>query len=81
MTAKEFFNLTVKVREAQKRYYSIRRENVVDKQRALATSLKLEKELDKAIGTISDYAERMAEMKVNPVFPGFEEEMTKIVTE
>jgi hypothetical protein len=53
MTVKEFYDLVVSVRNAQKTYYGIPRENVFAKRDALEKSLALEKELDKAIKSIA----------------------------
>lgn len=74
MTVKEFYDLVVSVRKAQKTYYGIPRENVFAKRDALEKSLALEKELDKAIKSVDGWLSDK-EKESNPFLPGFDEEI------
>ncbi len=75
VTVKEFYDLVVSVRNAQKTYYGIPRENVFAKRDALEKSLALEKELDKAIKSIDGWLALRQEKESNPFLPGFDEEI------
>ncbi len=75
MDAKAFFDLTARVRDAQKLYFRISLEPYRAKQEALAASKKLEAELDAEINRVRGILEREKYKQQNPVFPGFDEEL------
>lgn len=75
MDAKAFFELTAKVREAQKIYFRIPSSQYFAKQEALEKSKKLEGELDAEIKRVRDITEREKFKKQNPTLPGFDEDL------
>lgn len=75
MDAKAFFELTAKVREAQKVYFGIPNSAYSAKQDALKKSKKLEAELDAEIKRVKEIVEREKYKAQNPVLPGLYEEL------
>lgn len=75
MDAKAFFELTAKVREAQKVYFRIPSSQHFAKQDALEKSKKLEAVLDAEIKRVREITEREAYRRQNPTFPGFDEDL------
>ena len=75
MTVKEFYEIVVSVRKAQKTYYGIPRDNVFAKRDALEKSLALEKELDKAIKSIDGWLAMQREKENNPFLSGFDDDI------
>ena len=78
MDAKAFFDLTAKVRDAQKQYFATPKEAFFMKQEALEASKKLEAQLDAEIKRVRDILARERFNKQNPTFPGFDEELLNI---
>lgn len=66
MDHKAFFELTAKVRDAQKKYYSTPKESYYAKQDALKTSKKLEAELDAEIKRVREYLKRKELERISP---------------
>ncbi len=75
MDAKAFFELTAKVRDAQKAYFKTPAEAYRQKQEYLQTSKRLEAELDAEIKRVREIVAREQYKQQNPTFPGFDEEL------
>lgn len=75
MNAKEFFDLTAQVREAQKAFFAIPKDCILSRRDALAQSKKLEDKLDAEIKRVKEYQRAEEEKRMNPTFPGFDTDL------
>ena len=71
MDAKQFFDLTARVRDAQKAYFALPSHAYSQKQDALKQSKRLEAELDREIKRVRDILAREKYQRESPTFPGF----------
>lgn len=72
MNSKQFFDLTARVREAQKKYFSTPAEAYFAKKEALSQSKRLEKQLDAEIKRVKEIMEEETNKRISPQFPEFE---------
>ena len=75
MDAKAFFDLTARMRDAQKNYFKTPAAAYRQKQEYLDLSKKLEAEVDAEIKRVKDILAREQYKRQNPVLPGFDEEL------
>ncbi len=75
MDAKAFFDLTARMRDAQKGYFSTPSASTKRKQEYLTLSKKLEAELDREIKRVRNIVEQEKWRQQNPTFPGFDVEL------
>lgn len=75
MNAKQFFELTAQMRDAQKGYFRTPAAQYRQKQDYLKQSKKLEAQIDAEIKRVREVLAREAFKRNNPTLPGFEEEL------
>lgn len=73
MDSKAFFDLTARMRDAQKGYFTTPAAAYRQKQDYLIQSKKLEAELDAEIKRVRTILQQKEWQQQNPMFPGFDE--------